>query len=275
MIRDDCDFLAKLCAARAGLEVDPDQLHLIESRLGPVARREGFTSVTELLTALREPGLIGQDELLAAAVVEAMAAGDTSFFRNRQIFERLWRDVIPELARRRPDGVVRIWSAGCAAGQEIYSFAILQAETPAPTGRVELFASDFSERLLDRARSGLYSSFEVQRGLSARQLVRHFENRDDGFQLARRIRQEVRWRRVNLIEDLAPLGVFDIVLCRNVLSGLTAPARARVLESLAGVVAPDGVLVLGEGEAADCASYVPFPTFGGVFVRARELRAAA
>jgi chemotaxis protein methyltransferase CheR len=271
MSEDDIAFVAGLAAARAGLRVDPDKSYLVESRLAPLARRERFGAVADLVRALREEG----DERLLTAAVEAMAPGETSFFRDRGTLERLWREVVPELARRRPQGPVRIWSAGCATGQEIYSFAMLQAEAPAPTGKVELFASDLSERALERARSGIYSSFEVQRGLSARQLVRHFENRDERFQLARPLRQDVRWRRVNLMEDLAPLGSFDVVLCRYVLGGLTAEAQAQVLERLAGVVAPNGILVLGEGETAASPKFAPFPTFGGVFTRLGDVSVAA
>jgi chemotaxis protein methyltransferase CheR len=270
MTPDDRAFIAGLAADRAGLRVDPDKAYLIESRLAPVARRESFGSVGDLVRTLRESA----EERLVAASVEALAASETGFFRDRAALQRLWREVVPELARRR-EGPVRIWSAGCASGQEIYSLAMLQAEQPAPTGKAELFASDLSERLLDRARNGLYSSFEVQRGLAARELVRHFENRDELFQVARPLRRDVRWRRVNLLEDLSPLGSFDVVLCRHVLSGLTEGAQQRVLTSLAAVVAPDGVLVLGEGEAAASPKFQPFPTFGGVFVRARDARAAA
>ena len=271
MSPQDCAALAELCAARAGLGVDTEKAHLIERRLAPVARREGFASVGELVRALAETA----DERLIAPTVEAMACGETRFFRDREMFERLWRDVVPELARRRGDGVVRIWSLGCASGQEIYSLAMLQAERPAPTGRVELFASDLSERLLERARAGVYSSFEVQQGLSARRLVRHFDNRDEQFQLARPLRQAVRWRRANLVEHMADLGVFDVVLCRYVLGAMTASARDKALEALAGAVAPDGALVLGVDEMADSAAFTPFPTFGGVFMRADAARAAA
>jgi chemotaxis protein methyltransferase CheR len=275
MTPEDHLFVAELCAERAGLRVDLDKDYLIESRLGPVARREGFGSVAEFVGVLRDR----PEERLTAACVEAMAPSETAFFRDAAVFDRLWREVVPELARRRPDGVVRIWSAGCSSGQEIYSLAMLQAEFPAP-GKVELFASDLSERQLDRARLGIYSSFEVQRGLAGRQLVRHFENRDDGFQLNKRLRQEVRWRRVNLLEDLTPLGAFDVVLCRNVLGTLTDAARTRVMHQLAGVVAADGVLVLGDGETAGSPSFASSPdaagiSGGGVFARADDIRAAA
>jgi chemotaxis protein methyltransferase CheR len=151
---------------------------------------------------------------------------------------------------------------------------MLQAETPAPTGRVELFASDLSERLLDRAQAGVYSSFEVQRGLSARQLVRHFENRDEHFQLAKRVRQEVRWRRVNLLDDLTALGGFDIVLCRYVLNGFTQGARSQTTAKLASLVAPGGALVLGEEEPLALQGFTPGGA-SGVFVRTGEARANA
>jgi len=270
MTPEDREFLAELCAERAGLRVDPEKAYLIESRLAPVARREGFAAVAELVKALRE----GPDERLAMVCVEAMAPSETGFFRDRAVLEHLWRKVVPDLARRRPDGVVRIWSAGCATGQEIYSFAMLQAEAPAP-GKVELFASDLSERLLDRARLGLYTSFEVQRGLSARRLTRHFENRDDNLQLAKPLRQQVRWRQVNLLDDLAALGAFDIVLCRYVLGGLTPAARVRVAERLAGAVAADGVLVLGAGEETSASSFMPDSEVRGVFHHTRDIRVAA
>ena len=263
-------FLAELCAERAGLKIDAEKAYLIENRLGPLARREGYGAVSELLEVLRGRA----DERLLTACVEAMAPNETVFFRDRAVFDHLWRKVTPELARRRSDGVVRIWSAGCATGQEIYSFAMLQAEAPAP-GKVELFASDLSERLLDRARLGLYTSFEVQRGLSARRLTRHFENRDDNLQLAKPLRQQVRWRQVNLLDDLAALGAFDIVLCRYVLGGLTPAARVRVAERLAGAVAADGVLVLGAGEETSASSFMPDSEVRGVFHHTRDIRVAA
>jgi chemotaxis protein methyltransferase CheR len=271
MTPDACAFIADLCAERAGLRIDPEKPYLVESRLAPLARRETFASVADLVRTLQETG----EERLATATVEAMAPSETWFFRDRDLLLRLWGEVVPELARRRADGVVRIWSAACGAGQEIYSLAMLQAEQPAPTGKVELFASDLSERLLERARSGIYSTFEVQRGLMARQLVRHFENRDERFQLARPLRQQVRWRRVNLMDDLAPLGRFDLVLCRHMLGGLTEAGRTRVLDQLSEVVADDGVLVLGEGEVTASPKFQPMEGFEAVYRRASDVRAAA
>jgi chemotaxis protein methyltransferase CheR len=242
----DRELVARLCAVRAGLQVDADKDYLLESRLGPVARREGFASVVELLRAMRER----DEERLIWGVVEAMALAETSFFRDREVFQHLFAEVLPELAARREGQPIRIWSAACGSGQEVYSLAMMLDHARPPGAQVELFASDLGERLLEKAQSGLYSQFEVQRGLPARLLVRHFERREEMFQLSARIRQQVRWRRVNLIDDLSRLGQFDIVLCRNVLGSLTEAGQVRVQQSLRSAIRPDGILILGLGEDA-------------------------
>ena len=185
----DRAFVAALSLNRAGLKVDPDKPYLIESRLAPVARREGYSSSHEFVTALRDRA----DDRQCWAAVEAMAL----------------------------------------------------AETPALSARVELFASDLSEQALEKAQAGIYSQFEVQRGLPARSLVRHFEKIGDAFALSPRIRQLVRWRRVNLMDDLGRNGRFDLVLCRGALGQFAPEAQAQVLDQLAGVLAPGGRLVLG------------------------------
>lgn len=255
----DREMVAAICADRAGLRVDPDKAYLIESRLAPVARREGFDALEDFLDAVRHR----REERLIWAMVEAMIPPDTSFFRDPAVFEVLARDVLPDLARR-TQGPVRVWSAACGAGQEVYSLAMLLDETPGLTGRVELFASDLSERSLEKARAGLYSQFEVQRGLPARKLVRHFEREGDSFRLSPRIRQMVRWRRVNLLDDLSSLGCFELVMCRNVLSSLTGEGRERVLEGLTRAVTPGGRLVLGLHDAGE-AWLDPVAAEAGVF----------
>ncbi|MFZ5718811.1 MAG: CheR family methyltransferase [Pseudomonadota bacterium] len=239
----DRDFVSALCLARAGLKVDPDKSYLIESRLAPLVRREGYPTLEVLIGAVRE----GEDDRLAWSLVEAMALAESEFFRDRGVFERLVGEVLPALAHD-VEGPVRIWSAACGAGQEIYSLAMLLADAPSLAGRVELYASDLSERNLEKAQAGLYSQFEVQRGLPARLLVRHFEKRGEAFALAPRIRHMVRWRRANLMDDLSRHGQFELVLCRNVLSQMAPEAHGRVRNQLAGVLAPGGRLVIGLGE---------------------------
>lgn len=246
MTPQDRELIARLCAERAGLRVDPERAYILENRLAPVARRAGFASVHEFMCAVRDR----DEERLIWSAVEAMSPAETSFFRAPETFARIVDEALPELARRREDRVLRLWAAACGAGQEVYSLAMVLEER-APAGlRVEVFASDLCERRLEKAQAGAYSQFEVQRGLSAQRLVRHFEAMDEGFSLSPRVRQLVRWRRVNLMDDPGRLGQFDLVLCRNVLGHYLEEARTRVLSNLRRTLAPGGWLVLGEGEAA-------------------------
>ncbi len=237
----DRAYLAALCLARAGLRVDPEKTYLIESRLGPVARREGFLSPADLVSAVRSRS----DDRLGWAAVEAMAMPEPEFFRDRAVFDRLAVEVLPELVARRESQPVRIWSTACGTGQEIYSLAMMLTDLPGLSANWELFGSDLSERSLEKAQAGLYSQFEVQRGLPARTLVRHFEKRGEAFALSPRIRQMVRWRRVNLLDDLSRFGQFDLLLCRNMLQGLAPEAQVHVRAALAASLAPGGRLVLG------------------------------
>ena len=165
---------------------------------------------------------------------------------------------------RRGGGALRLWAAACGTGQEVYSLA-MALEEQAPAGvTLEIFGSDLCERRLEKAQAGVYSQFEVQRGLSARRLVRHFEGRDDAFVLSPRVRQMVRWSRVNLMEDLGRLGQFDLVLCRNISGHLLEDARARMLGNLEGALKPGGWLVLGAAETAPgLSSLVGRPGFHG------------
>ena len=145
-------------------------------------------------------------------------------------------------------GRLRIWSAGCGSGQEVYSLAMCLAETPQAPVQVEIVATDLCERSLGKAKAGLYSQFEVQRGLSARRLITHFENSGDLFKASARLQQDVRWRRINLAGDVAALGPFDLILCRHVLGGLVPDARPTVLAGLTAALAPGGRLVLSPSD---------------------------
>lgn len=264
----DLQFVAHLCAEKAGLRVDPEKVYLVENRLSPVARREGFGSLHELLTAVRDR----DDDRLGWSVVEAMSPAESAFFRDPGAFD-LIAEALPNLARRRQGEPLRIWAAQCGAGQEVYSLAMLLDER-APAGTaIELYGSDLCERRLEKAQSGFYSQFEVQRGLAARRLVRHFEAQDDGFVLSPRLRQTVRWRRVNLLDDLARFGRFDLILCRSLLGALLDTARGRVLENLAKVLVPGGLLVLGASETAP--GLVASPERPGFLVAGPGARAAA
>jgi chemotaxis protein methyltransferase CheR len=246
MTPEDMELLAALGRARAGLKVDVDKTYLVESRLSPLARREGFDSIEALIAALRAK----REERLIWAVVEALTFNETSFFRERDVFAHLRDEVLPALSQARRDQPIRIWSAACATGQEVYSLAMASGDSRdvEPGARFEFFGSDLSERCLEKAQSGLYTQFEIQRGLPITQLVKHFTNQDDTWEISPRIRQMVRWKRINLLSDLSTLGQFDVILLRHVLDGLEPSLHGRILENLIALMPEDGVLVLSPGD---------------------------
>uniref|UniRef100_B0T264 protein-glutamate O-methyltransferase n=1 Tax=Caulobacter sp. (strain K31) TaxID=366602 RepID=B0T264_CAUSK len=275
MTPDDMDLLAALARNRAGLRIESDKAYLVESRLNPLARREGFESIEAMVAALRAH----REDRLIWAVVEALTLNETAFFRDREVFAHLRDTLLPALSRRIRDRPIRIWSAACSTGQEVYSLAMTAAEARdiEPGARFEFFGSDLSDRCLEKAQSGLYTQFEVQRGLPIRLLVKHFENQDEMWAISPRIRQAVRWRRINLMADLSPMGKFDAVLLRNVLPGLDPGVHGRVIESLVDRLEEDGVLLAGSGESLAGITGAVRPAAGpaGLFTRDPSFRAAA
>ena len=270
---DEVDFLAELMRLRAGHAIDRDKTYLMESRLSPVARREGFGSIREML------GVVCQrnEDRLVWAVVEAMAAGETLFFRDRKPFQRFREDMLPALVKARRGQPVRVWSAGCATGQETYSLAmIVDEEAAALDGApVEVLGSDLSSRALEKAQAGLYTQFEIQRGLPIRMLVKYFEPRDEMWALKPGLRAMPSWKRVNLNADFSALGRFDVIFCRNVAGMMEAPAARRMLEQLARALPRDGYLVLGAGEQASSACEAFRPLGDGIYAPDPAVAAAA
>ncbi|HEY0052822.1 MAG TPA: protein-glutamate O-methyltransferase CheR [Caulobacteraceae bacterium] len=244
MAPEDLQFLQALLQGRSGFVLQADRAYLVESRLGSLARREGYPSVSALLVALRQqPG-----GTLAWAAIEAMSSTDTHFFRDRTPFAQLQAEILPAFAKARPGGAVRVLSAGCATGQEPYSIAMAARE--AGLDGVEICGADLSERCLEKARAGLYTQFEVQRGLPVRRLLRWFDKVEDMWRIKPELRGVVRWGRVNLLDDLSAMAGFDVIFCRYVLKDFAPERRARVLEALAAILAEDGVLCLGASETA-------------------------
>ncbi len=248
------DFLTEIVRAHTGVVLPSEKNFFAESRLTPLARREGLDSVEDLLARIRQ----NWDEKLAAAIVDAMSIADTAFFRDRDVFDHIGSFILPALAAARPDGLVRIWCAGCSTGQEAYSMAMLgvQAEDRAPNLKVDVIGTDLSQRALEKAHSGLYTQFEVQRGLPIRLLLKHFEKVGDMWRASDRLRQAVRWRQLNLLEDRRSVRAFDILLCRNVVRYFEPATADQVLGQMAGALAPDGFLVLGAGESTTSPSLV-------------------
>ncbi len=241
------DFLRAYLKTRSGLALSTEKRYLVESRLSPVCRRFQFATLHDLITALRN----GRDTALERAVVEAMTTNETFFFRDRVPFD-LFRDVLlPEaMARRAQQRRLRIWCAAASTGQEPYSLAMmLHDAAPRLSGwQVDLIATDLSTEVLEKAKAGLYSHFEVQRGLPVQLLIKHFEQVGDQWRLAANLRQMVDFRPLNLLHPFDGLGVFDIIYCRNVLIYFDAPTKSDVLGRLGASLSPDGCLLLGAAE---------------------------
>jgi len=243
----DYAFFRDLLHRRSGLALSADKHYLLESRLQPVARRAGLAGLAEIAEQLRGGGV----QALEDTVVEAMTTNESFFFRDKAPFEAFVQMMLPAIAAARPLGQpIRVWCAAASTGQEPYSLAMALRENPAAAGgrRVEIIATDLSRDVLARARSGIYSQFEVQRGLPIQLLVKYFAKSDDNWQIAAGIRSMVDFRRLNLLQPFASLGRFDIIFCRNVLIYFDLATKSEVLRRIAGVLAPDGYLTLGAAE---------------------------
>ncbi len=244
---DDFDFIAKLVYDRSGLVLTPDKSYLLESRLVPVARKHGLKGLDDLARGLR-----GRSTQLIADTVEAMTTNESLFFRDVKPFEQFRKVVLPRLLSdaRSAKRSLRIWSAACSSGQEAYSLAMLLCEegTKLDGWNIEIVGTDLSAQMVERARAGTYSQFEVQRGLPVQMLVKYFRQEGERWQIDARLRAMVKYREFNLLSDLSPLGTFDVIFCRNVLIYFDQATKARVLEQAARRLPPDGVLFLGGAE---------------------------
>ena len=240
-------ILAGLLEARTGQQLTMSRRWRIETALSSLLRERGIGTLDELITILvmgKEPGLSNQ-------VVEALLNNETYFFRDRTPFDLLARHALPELAQRRQSKrKIRIWSAGCSTGQETYSLAMLFAENVEQWRgwTIDILGTDVSGSVIDRARDGIYTQFEVQRGLAITQTVRWFEESEGGWRTAEALRKSVRFQVHNLLEQPPHPGGFDIILCRNVLLYLNSDKKTLAFERLASGLAEDGWLMLGAGE---------------------------
>jgi chemotaxis protein methyltransferase CheR len=239
-------LIAREVKARTGAVLTRDMAGAIAIRLQPLARREGFASVPELVGAAR----IRADGALWNAIADNLAQSDTRFFRDRAQFEKLRTDLFPKALSKRGHERARIWSAGCATGQEPYSIAMIVEDMRVEgiNPAVEIVATDFSERLLDKARAGLYTQFEVQRGLPIRKLIAHFEKAGDLWRIADRLRASVKFEAHNLLRHPGGLGQFDVIMLAHVLTSFDQETRIDVLRLMADALAPGGALILGAGE---------------------------
>lgn len=240
-------YVRELVQRRSAIALEPGKDYLVESRLLPLARAQGLESVPQLVQRLKSQ----PEGPLHAQVVEAMTTNETSFFRDVHPFEVLRSVVLPELiAARAGRRTLRIWSAACSTGQELYSLAILLAEhfPQLESWEVELLGSDLAQGVLDKAAEGRYSQLEVNRGLPAALLVKYFDKEGLSWRVKESLRRRVRLARINLIEPWPPLPRMDVIFLRNVLIYFPPEVKRQILGRMRQRLAPDGALFLGGAE---------------------------
>jgi chemotaxis protein methyltransferase CheR len=270
----DYDFLRKALKQRSGLVLSADKQYLVESRLLPIARKAGFGNLGELVAALKRD----DTDALMTAVVEAMTTNETFFFRDKTPFENFRSAVLPALlGSRRASRTIRIWSAAASTGQEPYSLAMAlkEVEDSVAGWRIEIIATDLASGVLAKAQAGIYSQFEVQRGLPIQLLIKYFTKVGDMWQIAPEIRAMVKFKQLNLLADFSALGTFDLIFCRNVLIYFDQETKISLLNRLGRITASDGYLVLGAAETVVglTDSFRTVPELRGLYVpNLRQLR---
>ena len=262
----DFKLLADMLKTQSGIVVTEDKTYLLESRLTPVARKHGLETLGALCGALRTRprSPIAQD------VIEAMTTNESFFFRDITPFDKFRDVVLPHLkTARAAKKTIRIWSAACSSGQEPYSLAILLREAAAVWAgwSFDIVATDLSDEMVRKAKDGLYSQFEVQRGLPVQLMLKYFRQEGDRWRIAPDLTAMVDFRPFNLLEPMGALGRFDVVFCRNVLIYFDQATKAKVLASIAKVIEPDGFLFLGGAETTIGVSdaFKPVPKERGLY----------
>ena len=247
MTSGDFNYIRELVRKQAALSLEPGKEYLVESRLEPLARHEGFPSYHQMVTSLR----VGPIRDLHRKVVEAMTTNETSFFRDPRVFGMLSKSILPALvAARSSERSLTIWCAGCATGQEPYSLAmLLNDHRPSLEGwNVRIIASDISRDVIARAQAGRYSQSEVNRGLPANQLVKYFRKDGSAWEIRPEIRRMVEFRELNLIHPWPRLAGIQLVLMRNVMIYFDVETRKSILARTSLLLDPGGYLLLGGAE---------------------------
>ena len=244
---NDFEFIAQLLYQRSGLVITQEKAYLLESRLNPVARKWDLDSFESLITALRA----NKEERLMVDVTEAMTTNESFFFRDNRPFDQFKDLVLPHMLEARgANKHLRIWSAACSSGQEPYTLAmILKEEAARLVGwKFDIIATDLSTEILNKAKEGLYSQFEVQRGLPITLLMKYFTQEGEKWRISDDIRRMVTFKPFNLLSSPSALGTFDVVFCRNVLIYFDQQTKGEVLSRISQIMPADGFLYLGGAE---------------------------
>jgi len=240
------EFVSQMLKRRSGLVLNSDKLYLLESRLGPVARKHSLAGLPAIAAKLK-----AGDEALARDVTEAMTTNESFFFRDKTPFDHFEKLMLPAMLKARAGSKrLRIWCAAASTGQEPFSLAMLLKEKQAlvKDWRIDILGTDLSSEVLTRAKSGLYSQFEVQRGLPVQLMVKYFAKERDQWRIKDDIRSMVEYRQMNLLDSFVGLGTFDIIYCRNVLIYFDEATKRGILERMAQLLPDDGYLLLGAAE---------------------------
>lgn len=244
---NDFNYIRDLVRRHSAIVLEPDKAYLIETRLAPLAQQTGFASLRELIASLR----IGAGDGLQNKVVEAMTTHETSFFRDGHPFETFRTAILPGLLAKRPAGQsLTIWCAACSSGQEPFSVAMLAREhfPDLVKGRLRIFATDLSGAILARARDGLFTQIEINRGLPAALLARYFDKQGLNWRLKSEIRRMVDFQQHNLAGAWPNFPALDVIFMRNVLIYFGLETKKAILAKVRGALKPDGYLFLGSSE---------------------------
>ena len=244
-------IIADLLASWTGQHLTESRRWRVSSALAGVFRRHGISNVDQLVCLLAQPKNEQPGSDLSREVVEALLNNETYFFRDKPTFDQLPDDVLPQLARERAHSRrLSIWCAGCSTGQEVYSIAMMFADQRERWNgwTIDILGTDVSQHAIETARQGLYTQFEVQRGLGVAQMLQHFEETRKGWQIKSSTREMARFQTHSVLGEPPARGSFDLVLCRNVLLYFEQHTRHNVFDRLHSALAPDGYLMLGAGE---------------------------
>jgi chemotaxis protein methyltransferase CheR len=247
MTSEQFEFLRAFLKKQSGLVLGDDKRYLIDSRLSPVAKEFGHATISDMIFAMKRPGA----SKLCERITEAMTINESFFFRDMTPFDNFRKIMFPHMVKERSQQRrLRIWSAAASTGQEAYSLAIEMQEqkTKIAGWTVDIIGTDLSAEALDKARAGLYSQFEVQRGMPTALLMKYFTQQGSEWAISPAIKSMVKYQHFNLLNDYRSLGQFDIVFCRNVLIYFDRETKADILSRLAKQMAPDAFLVLGAAE---------------------------
>jgi chemotaxis protein methyltransferase CheR len=240
-------FLQEQVYSQAGIVLEDDKYYLFESRLTPIVRQLGLESINDLCALIQAT----RQTEISRQVVEAMTTNETHFFRDPAHYEAIRTVLLPRLKEERRDTrKLRFWSAAASTGQEAYSLAMILLEDGLSDWNIQILGTDFSSQVLERARSGKYQQIEVNRGLPAAFLVKHFSRSGVDWQLSEPVRRMARFETIDLRKSMRVLGPFDLVFCRNVMIYFDAETRKKILKELHGTLFQGGWLLLGGAETA-------------------------